>query len=87
MSTAKSDEFTHLQLTAIIYIGDFMKDYREIVKNKRVKLGISQTKLSKLIGITQQHMSEIESGRKSPSIEVLQRICDTLSIEMFCDKE
>ena len=64
-----------------------MKDYREIIKNKRMELGLSQNKLSKLVGISQPYVNEIESGRKSPSIEVLQKICDVLSIEMFCDKE
>ena len=64
-----------------------MKNYREIIKNKRIKLGISQNKLAKLVGITQPFMNEIESGRKNPSIEVLQKICLELSIEMFCDKE
>jgi len=64
-----------------------VKNYREIIKNKRIKLGISQNKLAKLVGITQPFMNEIESGRKNPSIEVLQKICFELSIEMFCDKE
>ena len=64
-----------------------MKNYREIIKNKRIKLGISQNKLAKLVGITQPFMNEIESGRKNPSIEVLQKICHELSIEMLCDKE
>ena len=64
-----------------------MKDYREMIRNKRIKLGISQNKLAKLVGITQPYMYEIECGRKSPSIEVLQKICQELSIEMFCDKE
>ena len=64
-----------------------MKNYREIIINKRKKLGISQNKLAKLVGITQPFMNEIESGRKKPSIDVLERICHHLSIEMLCDKE
>ena len=64
-----------------------MKDYREIIKNKRKKLGLSQKQLAKLVGITQPFMNEIEHGKKSPSVEVLQKICQVLSIEMFCDKE
>ena len=64
-----------------------MKEYREIIKNKRMQLGLSQNKLAKLVGITQPFIAEIESGSRSPSIEVLQRICKELSIEMFCDKE
>ena len=46
-------------------------------------LGLSQYKLAKLVGITQSFMNEIESGRKSPSIEVLFRICEVLDIKVF----
>jgi len=64
-----------------------LKSYRDIIKDKRVKLGLTQNQLAKLAGISQPFMNEIESGRKAPSIDVLQKICDVLSIEMFCDKD
>ncbi|MBE6957513.1 MAG: helix-turn-helix transcriptional regulator, partial [Ruminococcaceae bacterium] len=47
-----------------------MKDYRQIIKKKREAIGLSQYKLAKLVGITQSFVNEIESGKKSPSIEV-----------------
>jgi len=62
-------------------------EYREIIRNKRIKNGFSQNKLAKLVGITQPFMNEIESGRKSPSVEVLIKICKELGISMFCDTE
>lgn len=64
-----------------------MSNYREIIRKKRIALNISQNKLSKLVGITQAFMNEIESGRKSPSIEVLIKICEELGIKMFPDEE
>jgi len=64
-----------------------MKDYREIIRNKREKLGLSQYKLAKMVGITQSFMNEIESGKKSPSIEVFFRICEALEIRVFPDEE
>ena len=60
-------------------------NYKEIIKKKRIEKGLSQNKLAKLVGITQPFMNEIESGRKSPSIEVLIRICEELDIVMFGD--
>ena len=48
---------------------------------------MSQYKLAKLVGITQSFMNEIESGRKSPSLEVFFRICQVLDIRVFPDKE
>ena len=58
-------------------------DYRKIIKEKRMAKGLSQYKLAALVGITQPFMNEIESGRKSPSVEVLIKICEALEIKMF----
>ena len=64
-----------------------MKDYRMVIRKKREKLKMSQYKLAKLVGITQSFMNEIESGKKSPSIEVFFRICEALDIRVFPDDE
>ena len=58
-------------------------EYKEIIKKKRIEKGLSQYRLAKLVGITPPFMSEIESGRKSPSVEVLIKICEELDIKMF----
>ena len=60
-----------------------MMNYREVIKKRRIEKGLSQNKLAKLVGITQPFMHEIESGRKSPSVEVLIKICAELDITMF----
>ena len=60
-----------------------MKDYKIVIRNAREKKGLSQYKLAKMVGITQSFMNEIESGKKSPSIEVFFRICEALDIKVF----
>ncbi len=60
-----------------------MEDYRSILKRKRESLGLSQHRLAKQLGITQTFLSEIERGRKSPSLEMFFRICEALEIEIF----
>ncbi len=50
-------------------------------------LGWSQYKLAQVAGITQSFMNEIESGKKSPSIEVFFRICEALGIKVFPEEE
>lgn len=60
-----------------------VKDYKIVVRNAREKKGLSQYKLAKMVGITQSFMNEIESGKKSPSIEVFFRICEALDIKVF----
>ncbi len=64
-----------------------MEDYRKIIRNKREKAGWSQYKLAQVVGITQSFMNEIESGKKSPSIEVFFRICEALEIKVFPEEE
>ena len=64
-----------------------MEDYREVIRSKREMLGWSQYKLAQVAGITQSFMNEIESGKKSPSIEVFFRICEALGIKVFPEEE
>lgn len=53
------------------------------IKQYRVLKGVSQEELSKLTGITQKHISNIEIGLKSPTVSTLERIVQALDIEMF----
>lgn len=63
-----------------------MEDYRLMLKRKRELLGLSQHKLAKQLGITQTFLSEIERGRKNPSLEQFFRICEALEIRVFPDE-
>lgn len=60
-----------------------MKDYRTIIKNKREALKLSQHQLARQLGITQTFLSEIERGRKNPSLEQFFKICEALDIKVF----
>lgn len=46
----------------------------ESVKNLRKEIGLSQKDLAKRIGVTQTYLSLIESGKKVPSVPVLESI-------------
>lgn len=59
-----------------------MENYRAILQDRRKKLGLSQHQLAKQLGITQTFLSEIERGRKSPSLEQFFRICEALKIQI-----
>ena len=63
-----------------------MEDYRAILKRNREKQGLSQNKLAKRLGVTQAFISEIERGRKNPSLEQFFRICKELQIKVFPDE-
>lgn len=64
-----------------------MADYKAIIRREREKRGLSQSKLAKLIGISQTSMWEIEKGRKKPSLDVFFQLCDILEIKLFPDEE
>lgn len=64
-----------------------MKDYREVLRNKRKALGLSQYMLAKKAGISQSFVNEIECGKKSPSIDMFFKLCEVLEIRVFPDEE
>lgn len=50
------------------------------LKEHRMKLNLSQARLGKLVGITQQSIQRIESGMSKPSYDVLIRLASALGI-------
>ncbi len=60
-----------------------MVDYRAILRARRLEKGISQGKLAAMAEVSQPFIAEIESGRKTPSVEVLLRLCEILEIPLF----
>ena len=49
--------------------------------------GLSQNQLAKQLGITQTFLSEIERGRKNPSLEQFFILCEALDIQLFPDEK
>ena len=65
-------------------------DYADIgqrIKAKRIEKGLTQDKLSELVGVGPSHMSHIESGTTVPSFEVFVAILNALDCsadELLC---
>lgn len=58
------------------------------LKDLRQSKGITVYRLSQETGISQNHIRELESGKRNPSVETLRRLCDALGVnlsEMFND--
>ena len=51
------------------------------IKKKRKKRGLTQDFLAEKVGIDAKHLSRIECGKNSLSLNLLYKICDVLSIE------
>lgn len=46
------------------------------IKNTRIKLGYTQEDMARKLGVIQQYISKIESGRENVSVDTLKRIAD-----------
>ena len=64
-----------------------MVDYRNIIRAKRLSMGISQTELVERLNITQPYLYQIESGRRTPSLDLFFQICEALDIRVFPDEQ
>ena len=69
-------------------------DYKTIginIKIKRIRQGISQAKLAKLLGVSAAHLCNIENGKVgAPSLKVYLKICYALNMnptDLFSDIE
>lgn len=60
-----------------------MEDYKALIKKKREERGLSQNKLSKILGISQPYMNQIESGARNPTFPLMIKICEILEIPLF----
>lgn len=51
-----------------------------IIKEERLKKRLTQKELSRLSGISQSHISDIENDVKSPTIRTIEKIASALKI-------
>ena len=49
------------------------------IRNIRIKLGYTQKEIAKKLGVIQQYISRIESGRENVSVSSLKRIADAFN--------
>jgi transcriptional regulator with XRE-family HTH domain len=53
------------------------------LKVKRQKYGITQAKLAEKVGVSTHHIAMIEIARHYPTLELVERIANTLEIEIY----
>lgn len=56
-------------------------DFALIIKEKRIKKGLTQTDVSKLIPVARSRYNYIENGKKEPTFYELVSICEILDID------
>ncbi len=58
-------------------------DYKEMGKRiaaRRKELGLRQSQVNELADLSDKYLSNIETARSIPSIDVLMKICDVLNV-------
>lgn len=60
-----------------------LKVFSKNVKTYRMQLGLSQQRLAKITGLHRTYISALECGRRSISIDNIQKIADALSVETY----
>ncbi len=64
-----------------------MVDYRTLFRKRRQEKGLTQTQLGEMVDRTQAYIYEIESGRKTPSLDLFFQICEALDIKVFPEEQ
>lgn len=57
-------------------------DIDKRVKRLRESKGLTKTRLAELSGVSQSYISDIEAGKKKPTVETLAKICSALGISL-----
>ena len=62
---------------------NFTKEYvARIIKNARKNQGLKQSELAEKIGISEKHLSKIETGKNYPSLDNFFKITEVLHLSL-----
>lgn len=65
------------------------EQFGQVIKEKRISLGYTQETLAEMVGRSTGQIGQIERGEDYPSVEVLMKLIDILSIDprlLFTDR-
>lgn len=61
---------------------EFLKALGEVVRKRRLALGLSQEELAGRAGVHRTYLSDIERGARNITVTVLARIADALEVKV-----
>lgn len=62
--------------------------YARNLRDRRKRLGLTQSELAERIGVSTSFITEIETGRKAPSFSTIEKISNTTGVPVwtfFCE--
>jgi y4mF family transcriptional regulator len=60
----------------------WIKDFGKLLKERRKSLGINQSEVAEIAGISINTLYKIERGQTNATLEVLEKILDVLGLEL-----
>ena len=60
----------------------WIKEFGNLLKDRRKSLGINQSDLAEIAGISINTLYKIEKGQTNATLEVLEKILDVLGLEL-----
>ena len=60
-----------------------IENTRKNIKKIRIDKGFTQAELSEMAGITCDYLSEVERGKKVPSLETIHCLAQALNVEPY----
>jgi len=61
---------------------DVEQKFAEMMRARRLKMGLSQEKLAELVGISAAYCRKIEKGKHSPTWHIWLKICMLLNLDV-----
>jgi transcriptional regulator with XRE-family HTH domain len=55
--------------------------FGQVIREKRISLGYTQEELAEMVGRSTGQIGQIERGETAPSVDVLEKLIDVLSID------
>ena len=62
---------------------EYLKAFGEFVQAERLKQGLFQAEVAEKLGISQSHLSYIESGEREISLNLSRKICEALNTDLL----
>lgn len=63
-------------------MGLLRSTFGDLCRTTRIRLDITQAQIARAVGVTRAYISAIELGRANPTIEIVERTCDALGLDL-----
>jgi len=75
-------DFWQIFYEKVISISPERRSIAEQIKNIRIQLGYTQTEMAEKLGVIQQFISRLETGRENLTVDTLKRIAELLGKQL-----